>query len=242
MGRVFATSDWHGNLMVANKVFNFLQPDDTLYFLGDCADRGNDGIKIAHMLLNDSRVKFIKGNHEVFLEEGLEGFIDRGYPQDASLWIGNGGKPTIKTLERVDQAYLEKLYRQIKRLPTSLSYINKDGKTIILNHCGFTPGKEYVVFWDRDHFKDDWPEECPNVYIVHGHTPVIYLSFKFYYKGKDVQFKTDEQYKEEVNHYQHNVIRYCDGHKFDIDLGCVATNKTVLLDLDTFEEIYIKGE
>ena len=39
-----------------------------------------------------------------------------------------------------------------------------------------------------------------------------------------------------------NIIRYCDGHKFDIDMCTVVSGRIALLDLDTFEEIYIDGE
>ena len=34
------------------------------------------------------------------------------------------------------------------------------------------------------------------------------------------------------------IIRYCSGHKFDIDMCTISTNRVMLLDLDTFEEIY----
>ena len=34
------------------------------------------------------------------------------------------------------------------------------------------------------------------------------------------------------------VIRYCDGHKFDIDMCTIASERIALIDLDTFEIKY----
>ena len=186
MSRVFATSDWHGNLAVAEKVFEFLQPDDTLYFLGDCADRGKEGVMLAQMLLDDSRVKFIKGNHEVFMEEGLNDLINIGYPRNMDLWISNGGYPTIKELSKMTDDELRVLRAQIKRLPQTMTYRNTKGQDIILDHCGYTPdfsvGGDFFYpalhapYWDRSHFFEHWDDvHFPNTYIVHGHTPVIFI-------------------------------------------------------------------
>ena len=38
------------------------------------------------------------------------------------------------------------------------------------------------------------------------------------------------------------VVKYCGGHKIDIDLGSFAYHKTCLLDLDNFEPIYFYGK
>jgi hypothetical protein len=38
------------------------------------------------------------------------------------------------------------------------------------------------------------------------------------------------------------VIRYCDGHKFCIDMCTVASDRVALLDLDTFEVKYFDGD
>ena len=34
------------------------------------------------------------------------------------------------------------------------------------------------------------------------------------------------------------IIRYCSGHKFDVDMCTIASDRISLLDLDTFEVIY----
>ena len=255
MGRVYCSSDWHGNLDIANRVFDYLQPDDTLYFLGDCADRGEHGVRVANMLLTDPRVRFIKGNHELFMEEGLQSLIEREYVADAQLWVCNGGAPTIEQLNMSSPEYREWLYRKVTRLPESLVYHNKSGNEIILNHCGYTPvatspdlvyhtprPADYESYWDRHHFTDAWDNRLPNTYMVHGHTPVEFFEMTYSYNGKKPQFMTDAELQEAADNYVPRVIRYCNGHKFNIDLGTAFTGRAVLLDLDSFEEIYIEEE
>ena len=66
MGKVYASSDWHGCLAPAQKVLDFLQPDDKLYFLGDAIDRGDHGYQIMTKLLNDPRGRYELGKRNRF--------------------------------------------------------------------------------------------------------------------------------------------------------------------------------
>lgn len=243
MSRVFATSDWHGNLAVAEKVFEFLQPDDTLYFLGDCADRGKEGVMLAQMLLDDPRVKFIKGNHEIFMEEGLGDLINIGYPRDMNLWVYNGGRPTIEELSKMTDDELRILRAQLRQLPQTMIYRNTKGQDIILDHCGYTPsfadGNNFFYpvrhepYWDRSHFFEHWDDaHFPNTYMIHGHTPVIFIEKEFN-NWKGIPTPRDSEYDFRAYHY-------CDGHKICIDMGTFFSGRAVLLDLDSFEEIYIE--
>ena len=73
-----------------------------------------------------------------------------------------------------------------------------------------------------------------NVYMVHGHTPTIAM-FRFNFNG------IENCSKQEMSKNP-TILRYADGHKINIDLGCFATNKTCLLNLDTLEPIYFTQE
>ena len=42
--------------------------------------------------------------------------------------------------------------------------------------------------------------------------------------------------------YKPEIIRYCDGHKFCVDMCTVYSDRIALLDLDTFETIYFDKE
>ena len=230
MSRVFACSDLHGRYDLWLQIKNFLQEDDKLFFLGDAADRGPDGIKIMGELLTDKRVVYLYGNHEDMLVDECPMIIE-GRSCGSGLWHYNGGVPTIEAFQKMSEDSQFWLLRKIRALSRKAEYINKNNQRIFMCHAGTNPGMEEekdwgykdAFIWNRDHFYDDWFEGYDDLFIVHGHTPVTSLKYKLNI------LKENEPIE---------MFRYADGHKFDIDLGSVITNKTVLLDLDTFEPIY----
>lgn len=250
IGRVFASSDWHGCGKVANKVLEFLKPEDTLFFLGDAIDRGTDGVAILDALFHRPNTFFLKGNHEKFFE------CSPIHDPDL-LWIGrNCGLATYYDLSKDEEKYLR--YQQIvKKLPTELIYESSYGHKVILEHAGYTPfntgTRNHDPLWDRVHFIESWipfyKEETPEsdrTYLVHGHTPVQYLKYEYGYinqpsftvkdfKDKRCWFKKGICDKPEV-------IRYCEGHKFDIDMCTVISKRIALLNLNTFETLYFDEE
>lgn len=261
MGRIFASSDWHGCLDPAKKVLDFLQPDDKLYFLGDAIDRGDHGFQIMTHLLNDDRVVYMLGNHEQMMLEAVKHMIQYkdeyfiAYSHMDNNWIyGNGGSKTLEDMHYGEGIDLEYLYKRIKEMPNICDYTSKDGKKIILEHAGFTPDKNgelkwedrhHDPVWDRDHFYDLWTG-AEDMYLVHGHTPVQYLKFEYGYLGQGPmsfdELKIKNAWDDPSVHYIPEVIQYCDGHKFDIDMCTIASGRIALLDLDTFETIYFDEE
>lgn len=259
MGRTFASADWHGCGSAARKVFEYLQPDDKLYFLGDAIDRGYDGYEIMVDLLTDNRVTYIRGNHEQLMANAIPNILN-GYRQGASSWLDmNGGEATWGCIETLTDTQLMGLVRVIGTKMSSVAiYENKNGQKIILEHAGYSPFDRYAShrrhdpFWDRDHFYDVWCDhdnsEAERTYIVHGHTPVQYLDFHYGYKGQPKltkeRMKLQRKWNlgEDMGDYVPSIIRYCDGHKFDIDMCTIVSHRVALLDLDTFEEIYFDCE
>ena len=53
MGKNFCCTDLHGMWRLWEEIKFYCSPDDTIYFLGDAADRGVDGIRIIKDLLLD---------------------------------------------------------------------------------------------------------------------------------------------------------------------------------------------
>lgn len=266
MGRVYCSADWHGN-KTAFQVFDFLQPDDVLYFLGDSTDRGEYGIELFTLLMNDPRVIMIKGNHDEFLEDGIKAInYDEaeceGLPQpgdrskfDLSLWAYNGGEFTYDKVWQLTKEERLAILKCIKEMPLQKTYYSKKtGNTIILEHAGYSPfvppHRSHDPLWDRQHFYDAWNEgwaikgrNPDKTYIVHGHTPVQYLQFERGYIDKEPLTKEELKYKEEFEYdlpteYKPTILKYCGGHKIDIDMCSITSNRIALLDLDTFEEIY----
>ena len=224
---VYAVSDIHGNGSLWNAIKDFLKPEDTLYILGDCGDRGPDGWSIICDALEMDNVIYLMGNHEQMLYnalmEQLKPEEERDLLERRRLFY-NGGKKTY------NDAYKNGFHNKLNKLgllPYWEVYINSQGVRIILTHAGFTPtaDKNYFppyedLIWNRDHFWDEWDEENnSNVVCVHGHSPVPYLASELIMKVEEPR-----------------ALWYCNNHKVCIDMGTYNTNITVLLDLDTFEE------
>lgn len=253
MGRVFASSDWHGTGYLADKVFKFLKPDDILYFLGDSTDRNPDGIKIFQALMDRPNTFYIKGNHDEMMARCIPAlYEDNMYSySDLSLWYSNGGSKTAAALEHLSKEDAYKIKKKIDKMPTELRYTSPAGHTVIMEHAGYTPydipHRSHDPLWDREHFYDKWvgPE---NLYLVHGHTPVQYLRLMYGYD--EMEPLTENEIKHKRDWYWDGnekvvipeIIRYCSRHKFDIDMCTIVSNRIALLNLDTFEEIYFDKE
>lgn len=211
----YAVSDIHGRKdlwLKANK--EVFKENDTIYFLGDAADRGPDGWEIIKTLLDDERVIYLKGNHEDMLYNAVK----KG---ETTTLYWNGGKSTFEAFKLDTEENQRKYINKLKNLPLYVHWY-KDNKNVILSHAGMTPDRPVFNredwFWDREHLHDEWFGASEDVYIIHGHTPVQNLV----------------EYEGIVK-----PIRYCNGHKIDIDLGAFVSNKLGILNLDTFEEIII---
>ena len=238
MGKVYASSDWHGHYDIAKKLIDSLAADDTLYFLGDAMDRGDGGLRMLELIFNDPRIIFIKGNHEKFFTRTTPLLLSDDYSANsADLWLFyNGGGKTLDTFELYSEEQILKWVKEIENLPLYKSYTNAKGQEIHLSHAGFTPDSFYCrwgvdYLWDRDHIRETWPhdKESPrdNDYIVHGHTPTQTLR---YYHPYDLKYY--------INNDDPKVAVYAEGHKIDVDLGTIESKKIALLDLDTFEAKY----
>lgn len=259
MGKTYASADWHGS-EVGFKVLNFLKPDDTLYFIGDVVDRETKGADLLDILMDRPNTHFIKGNHEDMMSfclpyiikdmQELDCLEPEKYPND--IWFYNGGWKTIeggllsRSCERLNE------YKKfIDNLPTELRYRSPNGHTVILEHAGYSPfdipHRRHDPLWDREHFYDRWSggigasETVRDTYLVHGHTPANAVKYYFGYINRPPLTKEEMEHKYEWWIFPAKVLRYCNGHKFDIDLGTYESNQIALLDLDTFETIYFSG-
>lgn len=230
----WAFSDIHGNRKLFDEIKNFIKEDDTVYFLGDACDRGPDGWEIIKEILADERFIYLKGNHEDMLVKAyLECCKNKGN-KNLDLWFWNGGQPTMDKMLIEEASILDKIVTEIRSLPLTAAYRNKNGELIHMSHAGWSMGLETPTseewIWDRTHFLDaDWfgPD---NAIVIHGHTPIPHLV-------EELSFFYEELAGEEL---EPGALWYCGGHKVCIDCGAHFTNTTVLLNLDTFdEEIFI---
>lgn len=236
MNKTYACSDLHGMYKLWEQIRDYCDETDKIIFLGDAADRGNDGLKIIQELLADKRVTYLKGNHEdmfaICVPEFSEGHFD-----NMSWWYANGGKETYDAVMKL--SYEEQLYlaKKLDKLPETAWYKSPLGHTVFLSHAGTDldlteddlrmMGRQYPYLWDRKHIGCGAPiGEHKGVFQVHGHTPVINDRFVFYGHNKGAKIETV----------------FYDDHKYCIDMGAFATCKAALIDLDTFETKYFYDE
>lgn len=229
MNKTYAFTDLHGQYDLWRQIRDYCDDTDKLYFLGDACDRGPDGIKIIKELLTDPRVTYLKGNHEDFLGSVASSMLI-GDMSDFGLWAMNGGRETWEELIKEPESVIFDILRKVSNLPATEIYENKNGQTIYLSHSGaYNPRlverhkgeliDQTIFIWDRDHLRRfHWYEEYPDVYVVHGHSPVQHF------------FRADTP------------VAYCDKHKFDLDTGAFYTGKISLFDLDEMkvEKTFIK--
>lgn len=237
MNHHFACSDLHGMWKLWEQIDAFCDETDTIFFLGDAADRGPDGLKLMKTLLIDRRVQYIKGNHEDML-------INAFYENDFWLVACNGGDQTIKDFKRLSDDNQSWLIRRLEILPKEIEYTNPNGVHIVMNHAGYSPeqgtligSREDPYIWDRRQIVFPWKGDDRTL-IVHGHTPIPHLIQKL----NEVAYITNNFYDMPQKIEDVSIVNYCDGHKIDIDLGSFATGKSALLDLDTLEVQYFTTE
>lgn len=228
MGKTYAVSDLHGNLDLYNKIINYLNKDDILYFLGDATDRGPDGWKILKDVYNNPKVKYIAGNHDIMLANRIT--RPNSY-NETSIHYHNGGAPTWNDAKNDPEA--KEIAKFIYNCPKYAIYINKDGLKIFMSHSGSTNiFNDEDLLWDRTEYIEDKNYTDYDI-IVHGHTPIPYLiedleEVHYFYFG-DTGFKLPEWSGNEAYLYH--------GYRYDIDALTIINNKAILFDLDTFKSI-----
>lgn len=230
MPHTYAVADLHGRYDLFQQVKDFLEPEDTVYVLGDCADRGPDGWRIIKEVYTNPQFIYLKGNHEDLLTSAIE-------HNDLSLWYWNGGEPTYEAWieDGEDMDWIERL----NNLPTHVEYQNQNGEKVILCHAGYTPHSvnyvtEHKLLWSREHFNQMWDEDFLDTIVVHGHTPIPYMDEYLYMAPPESEIMPEA--------YWYSPDSTGRNHKVNIDCGAVFTGFTLLLDLDTWEEHLFMAE
>ena len=225
----YACSDLHGNWELWTEIKKFLKPDDTLYCLGDSTDRGPDGWAILKEMLEDNRVIYIAGNHDIMLADRIKNPLDYHI---AALHHANGGEPTWQDAENDPEAL--EIAKKIDSLPAYTIYTNISGLNIFMSHSGSTniSDREDLI-WDRSEYITNTNHTDYDV-IVHGHTTIPHLI-------KDIEdvhhfyFQDNEEEVFKCPEWEGGVYWY-HGYRCDIDCCTIMTRQTVLLNLDTFDE------
>jgi len=245
----YVFSDLHAQYNLWQQIKNFIKPDDLVFCLGDCVDRGPAGLEILYEVMEMPNIILLRGNHEDFITK--IGYQIIGYkPDDIDmywtvpnlyLWEQNGAKNTIEAFQKLTEKEQWDLVKKIQNLPTHAEYQKANGDIIYLCHAGRQPDTREIedmgggdiplnnYIWDRYHIMDTYWRGKDNEYCIHGHTPVMAIH---HYLRNNLDFPKSD----------YEILKYCNGHKINIDLGSFITHAACLFDLNTFEVIYFKEE
>ena len=182
---IYVLSDVHGNERRFNSIMKQidLQPQDTLYILGDVVDRNPGGIRLLRRIMAMPNAKMILGNHEYMMLRALgcpyDDFLDDGNAM--GHWYRNGGDLTHKSLKHFRKTTRQEIFDFLHSLPLNLD-VEVNGKTYKLVHGG--PVEEYdpaglrheslpyFAVWKR--FESDYTFSGDYT-LVFGHTPTEYF-------------------------------------------------------------------
>ena len=190
---IYAVGDIHGKSMMLRSLLDGLPftPDDTLLFLGDYIDRGEDSCAVVEMLIDlqaqHEHCIFLRGNHEQMLLEARDGppphrrpfTIVPVYSEPMQLWLQNGGSDALASYGADDpfdwwDALPETHWKFFRA--TQMEHIT-DAYHFV--HAGIAlpgerwEGMEYGLdsrLWIREPFLDSEADYDGRV-VVFGHTP-----------------------------------------------------------------------
>ena len=183
---IYILSDIHGHARRFDAVLRRidLQPEDTLYVLGDVIDRNPDGIRILRRIMAMPNARMLLGNHEYMLLRALGQPYDDNCDNGSALdhWYRNGGKVTHEELNALPPEEQTAVLEYLHSLPLHFD-LELKGQRYKLVHGGpaecfhqeprdpkYRNPIHYAV-WKRWDPVETWPEGYT---MIFGHTPTRY--------------------------------------------------------------------
>ena len=257
----YAASDFHGHYNLYKEIKKKMKPNDILYVLGDCADRGPNGWKTLKAVLEDPQCILIMGNHELMLIDVIKAWFaiiekdgrsqekkadeDITWTYEYKLLSMNGGASTFWELR--NEKDLRYWYSRLYNLPYKITILDTK-KPIYLTHAGYTlknePNDKRTLVWNREHFYGKWPDNNSGI-MIHGHTPQSHLlkellNINEFYFGSEIIEKYNEEDFKVLGYGRNNKkiyeMIYCNGHKIDIDPCTILSKRGILINLETLKQ------
>ncbi|MBQ1410406.1 MAG: serine/threonine protein phosphatase [Oscillospiraceae bacterium] len=225
----YVISDPHGCYTLFQRMLEEIRfsAADTLYLLGDVADRGRDGIPLLLDVMQRENVVMLRGNHEDMFLQAIKNAENKPslLEQFAAIrsfvnWTDrNGGKVTwdaFQGLQRESQRAIRDYLSGLKLYED----LTVNGRRFLLVHAGvgaYEKNKQpqdcdpMDMIWTRMDYTKAYYDDR---YLVTGHTPTVLI---------------DPQYKGKIYRANRHIAMDC-GAVFFGTLGCLC--------LDTMEEFY----
>ena len=207
----YAISDLHGRYDLYREMLEIIRfgPEDTLFVLGDAADRNPGGVRLLKEIMERPNIRMLLGNHELMLLRAFpdpKGLSSNGRESNREQWFRNGGQITQEELEAEPKALQRRLLLFLHGLPLNLE-AEAGGRRYLLCHASpvsmygsygllYGSEREFAV-WNR--IESRMKVRFPADVLICGHTPT-----GFYQDARPM----------EVCRLRDNVI--------DIDCGCAA--------------------
>lgn len=185
---IYVMSDIHGNMRRFNSIMEQidLQPEDTLYILGDVIDRHPDGIRIIRKIMEMPNVKMLLGNHEYMMLQTLERPYDKGdwlsrfdIAEACRMWYRNGGRVTHEYWKHIRKAVRESIIQYLHELPLNFD-VEVNGIQYKLVHGAPTEEYDncYLYYEGRTHFAvwkrwDPAESHTGDYTLIFGHSPTV---------------------------------------------------------------------
>lgn len=179
---IYVLSDIHGNRKRFDSILKQirLQPEDTLYILGDVIDRHPEGIPILRQLMAMPNAKMLLGNHEYMMLRALGQPYDDNVDTGTALahWYHNGGQVTHNRLKRQRKTTRAQIIDYLLSLPLQYDVQVGDAHYKLVHAAAaedfasnddprYLNPTHFAVWrrWEADQFpKHDYT-------VVFGHTP-----------------------------------------------------------------------
>ncbi len=255
----YVMSDFHGRHDLFLKMLEKISfcDEDTLYILGDVADRGPDGIKTFLYIMDKPNIIYLIGNHDIFLLDCARKALVKGggirlfHTQEFLLWMYNGGDPTWEQYSRLDRIQQRKILAYLANSYVIIPNLKVGDRNFYLCHATHadTPYQEPVKYKDAD------PEMRNHVVWDRVYPRYTRMSMEFDHISYDELYnKYPKNTKMIFGHTPTILFKGPErdgrgriwhgghGHLIDIDCGCAARSKENVmlgcLRLDDLAEFY----
>lgn len=177
-GKMVAMADIHGCYRSLEALLKKLEPFQSAryIFLGDYIDRGPDSKSVLDLLIDFSKdhdTIILRGNHEQMMLDAVKN-------GDASLWMLNGGRQTLKSYD-LDVGNFEIPANHFHFVNEMEMYYETDEYFFV--HAGLPPDMtireaikseetKYEFLWERSHLDFELQNPVWEKKVVFGHTPI----------------------------------------------------------------------